>query len=105
MTEDVELYGTLAKVRDNLHGAAMALDELIQQKSKTVLKEYDPEKIKWEDKQGGQKGPFQQTDDTSNAEYKALRQDLEDHKGFIQYKSFQYWVFQNGSTIGRRKKA
>ncbi len=103
MNEETDFYAALAKVRDNFNGAAMALDEIIQQKSKVVLKEYDPEKLKWEDKPGNPaKGPFQQTDDVNNTEYKALRKDLVDHKNFIQYKGFQYWLFQNGATIGRR---
>jgi hypothetical protein len=104
MTEEMDFYETLAKLRDFHNGIAEALDAFIQQKSKVVLKEYDPEKIKWEDKEGI-KGPYQSTDDADNLEYKALRKDLADHKGFIMYKGFQYWVFQNGTTIGRRKKA
>ena len=102
MTEnDVDFYAALAKVRDNFNGAAMALDELIQQRSKTVLKEYDPEKIKWEEKTGP-KGPFQQTEDANNSEYKALRADLAKHDGKMNYKGQFYWVFQNGVTIGRK---
>lgn len=101
---DEQLFEALAKVRDCLAGAADALDALIQQESKTVLKEYEPEKIKWTE-HNGTKGPFQATDDVSNLEYKALQKDVADHKGFLMYKGFQYWLFQNGSTIGRRKKA
>lgn len=101
---DEQLYEALAKMRDFHQGIAEALDNLIQQTSETVLKEYDPEKIKWQDK-NGQKGPYQASDDVNNPEFKALLKDLADHKGFITFKGFQYWVFQNGSTIARRKKA
>jgi hypothetical protein len=101
VSEEIDVYETFAKVRDCLHGAAMALDELVQKKSKVVLKEYDPEKIKWEDKTGP-KGPFQSTDDANNLEYKALRGDLAKHDGKLNVKGKFYWVFQNGTTIGRK---
>jgi hypothetical protein len=101
---DEQLFATLAKLRDGFNGMAMALDELIQQESKTVMKEYDPEKIKWIDANGA-KGPYQKSDDANNLEFKALRKDLADHKGFLQFKGFQYWVMQDGNTIARRKKA
>lgn len=101
---DEQLFEALAKVRDCLSGAADALDTLIQQESKTVLKQYDPEKMRWADKNGA-KGSFQATDDVNSPEYKALQKDLVDHKGFIVFQGFQYWLFENGVTIGRRKKA
>ena len=91
----------LAKLRDSYNDIHKALGNFIQQKSKVVLKEYDPEKIKWEDKTG-QKGPFQSTEDANNPEYKALRKDLADHNGKFNLKGKFYWVFTNGSTIGRK---
>ena len=101
MTEEMELYETLAKMRDFHSGIAEVLDSFIQKKSKVVLKEYDPEKIQWIEAEG-QRGKYQRTDDANNPEYKALRKDLSEHKEFLQYKGFQYWVFQNGVTIGRK---
>lgn len=96
-----DLYATLAKLRDNFNGAAMALDEFIQQKSKAVLQTYDVEKIKWEDRTG-EKGAYQATEDANNSEYKALREDLQKHEGKMNIKGMFYWVFQNGTTIGRK---
>jgi len=101
MSEEIDIYATFAKIRDFHNGIAMAYDELIQQKSKVVLKEYDPEKIKWEDKTGA-KGPFQSSDDVNNSEFKALREDLAKHNGKFNLKGKFYWVFTNGLTIGRK---
>jgi len=101
LSEEIDFYEALAKVRDNLHGAAMALDELVQKKSKVVLKEYDLEKIKW-DKAEGEKGPYEKTDDANSSEYKALRDDLAKHDGKMNIGGKFYWVFKNGTTIGRK---
>jgi len=104
MSEEIDIYATFAKIRDFHNGIAMAYDELIQQKSKVVLKEYDPEKIAWVEAEGP-RGKYQKTADANDPEYKVLRKDLADHKGFINFKGFQYWIFPNGITIGRRRKA
>ena len=96
-----ELYVALAKLRDNFNGAAMALDELIQQQSKAVLQTYDVNKIQWT-KATGQRGEYEQTEDANNPEYKALREDLAKHNGKMNIKGAFYWVFQNGVTIGRK---
>lgn len=100
MSED--LFAALAKLRDCFNGAAMALDEVIQQQSKTVLQTYDVNKIQWT-KATGAKGEYEQTEDANNPEYKALRGDLAKHDGKMNIKGMFYWVFQNGTTIGRKQ--
>ena len=99
---DQDIYEVLAKLRDGFNSIAIALDEYMQKESKVVLKDYDMEKIKWNEATGP-KGPFQQTDDVNNPEYKALREDLAKHSGKMQHQGFFLWVFQNGVTIGRKK--
>ncbi len=88
-------------MRDSFNGLAMVLDEFIQKESKVVLKEYDPEKAKWE-KATGQHGEYEKSDDVNSLEFKALRKDLAEHNGKINHKGMFYWVFQNGTTIGRK---
>ena len=101
-SQNKDFYEVLARLRDLFNGAAEVLDSYIQQQTKVILKEYDPEKIKWENKEG-KKGPFQQSEDFKNAEFNALRKDLGAHNGKLYHKGFFYWVFQNGQTIGRKK--
>lgn len=103
---DEQLFEALAKVRDNLNGAAMALDEFIQQKSKVVLRSYDVSKITWA-KRTGQKGDFELCDAISNkdsSDYKALLEDLNEHKGQVSKDGLFYWLFTDGKTIGRKSQ-
>lgn len=66
------------------------------------FKEYDLEKIAWEDTEGPS-GPYQRTEDVNNEAYKALRKDLKEHNGKFRKAGFFVWVFENGTTIGRKK--
>jgi len=100
---ELEFFEMLAKLRDMHNGIVESLDAFIQKKSKIVLKEYDTEKISW-NKATGPKGEFEQTEDVNNPEYKALRKDLADHNGKFNLKGKFYWVFTNGSTIGRKQQ-
>jgi hypothetical protein len=65
---------------------------------------WSPEKIKWQPKEGG-KGPYEKSEDYNSVDHKALLQDLAAHKGVLQREGMFYWVFENGSTIGRKKVA
>lgn len=96
-----ELYETLAKLRDYHNGIAEALDSFIQAQSKTVLRTYEPDKIKWAEAEG-QHGKYQKSDDANNPEWKALRKDLAEHNGKLFHKGFFYWLFQGSEVIGRK---
>ena len=101
---DEQLFEALAKVRDCLSGAADALDNLIQQQSKSVLQTYDVSKITWATRKGA-KGDFELCDAISNkdsSDYKALLQDLNEHKGQASKAGLFYWLFTDGKTIGRK---
>jgi len=102
-TSDLEFYELLVKLRDFHNGIAEALDSFIQTKSKAVLKEYNVDKIKWVEAEG-QHGKYERSDDANNPEFKALLKDLAEHNGKLTHKGYFYWVFQNGVTIGRKKK-
>jgi len=60
--DETKLFEALAKVRDNLDGAAMALDELIQKQGETLGKEtqkmidFDIAKISWVESRPGKNG-------------------------------------------------
>ena len=62
------------------------------------------EAIKWELQPGlnNPKGPFEKSQDFNNPNHKSLVKKLAAKKGFLRHKSFQYWLYKNGSTVGRR---
>lgn len=74
--------------------------------SKTEVKRqwnWNPEAIKWE-KAEGWKGEFERSEDINNLEFKAMLKDLAEHNGKLTRDGLFYWVFKNGSTVGRKKK-
>jgi len=69
-----------------------------------VLKvEWDPAKIKWEPAEGSS-GPYERSEDVNNPHFKAMLKDLAAHNGKMTRQGLFYWVFQNGSTVGRKKR-
>lgn len=62
ITEEIEFYEMLAKLRDNFNGIAMAIDEVIQKKSKaieekpTTIIDFDIAKINWAETHPGKNG-------------------------------------------------
>jgi hypothetical protein len=88
---------------DNLLQAPQvaALTEATGKGTKTFS--WDPSKIRWEEAEGF-KGRYERTEDINNTEYKAMLKDLAEHKGDLWREGYYYWVFQNGATVGRKKK-
>jgi len=87
-----------------LEAAAVKLKHDVGASPEQVKWTWNPDKIpwKWADKPGP-KGPYEKSEDLNNPEFKAMLKDLQEHKGRLQRNAFFYWVFQNGSTVGRKK--
>jgi hypothetical protein len=64
---------------------------------------WNPDKIKWE-KAEGSKGEFEKSEDFNNPEFKKMLKDLAEHNGKLTRDGVFYWVFKNGSTVGRKKR-
>jgi hypothetical protein len=73
-----------------------------QPPAKKAAKSYDIEKIKWTEAEGSS-GPYLRSEDVNSLDFKALLRDLQAHKGKFRKNGFFYWVFRNGSTVGRKK--
>lgn len=64
---------------------------------------FDPSKIKWKEAQGA-RGLYERSEDVNSLEFKAMLKDLVSHSGKMQRNGYFYWTFQNGSTVGRKKR-
>jgi hypothetical protein len=64
---------------------------------------WDPEQIKWEEAQGTA-GPYQRSEDVNSIEFKAMLKDLQAHDGKLTKEGWFFWVFKNGTTVGRKKR-
>lgn len=61
------------------------------------------EKILWKE-ETGPKGIYFRSEDVNNLEFKSMLRDLQSHKGKMYRNGYFFWVFQNGTTVGRKKK-
>jgi hypothetical protein len=66
---------------------------------------FNASKIKWQDREN-KKGKFQCSEDYNSLDHKALLAFLNEHvpSKCVQSEGFFYWVYPNGSTIGRKLK-
>ena len=65
---------------------------------------WEPDQIKWEEAQGTA-GPYQRSEDANNPEFKLMLKDLAAHNGKLTRDGWFYWTFQNGTTVGRKKRS
>jgi len=77
--------------------------EAARQRIKEKKSLWDASKIKWQEAEGS-KGKYERSEDVSNTEFKAMLKDLASHNGKLSRNGFFYWTFQNGHTIGRKKR-
>ena len=64
---------------------------------------WDPSKIKWEPAEGF-RGEYERSEDFNNREFKKMVRDLARHGGKLTREGYFYWLFENGSTVGRKKR-
>jgi hypothetical protein len=66
---------------------------------------FDANKIQWQDKEN-QNGKFQMSEDINNPDHKALLAFLNEHvpSKCVQSEGQFYWVYPNGTTIGRKPR-
>ena len=106
MDEDLAIF--LEDFLDMLNGMEASIVKMKQQIAKLVgvaeaepKFSWNPDKIKWEKAQGV-KGEFEKSEDVNNPEFKAMLKDLAQHGGRLTRDGVFYWVFKNGSTVGRK---
>ena len=99
MTE--EILEILLDHANALEAAAVNIKQQIARI--TGIKEWDPSKIKWENAEGA-KGPYQHSKDVNNPEHKAMIGDLAAHGGRMTREGYFFWVFEDGSTVGRKER-
>jgi len=60
-------------------------------------------KIKWTEEEGF-RGKYERSEDFDNLDFKAMLKNLQEHNGTMWQSGYFYWVFTNGTTVGRKKK-
>lgn len=98
--DDVATMGLLEFLNAVEAGIATAKHLISQGKG---LDKYDPSKIKWETAEGPS-GPYERSQDVDSRDFKLLVKDLAAHDGKLTKDGFFYWLFKNGSVVGRKRK-
>lgn len=69
---------------------------------------WSPEKIKWVETEGFrgkyERYPGIEEKAESTSDYKALLEDLKRHNGKLTREGWFYWLFEDASTVGRKKR-
>jgi len=106
-TEDLALEA-LTDFFDAVEAGICAARQRIKEKMK-LEPEPDFDQLPWENKTGGEKGPFQQTSEKASQNsslWQALKAKLKENKGFWQNQGFKFWFdMQQETVIDRRKIA
>ena len=104
---DEDFINFIEDFTDFLNGLEASIVKMRMQIEKLVGSEarpkWNPDKIKWE-KTEGWKGSYERSEDVNNPEFKAMLKDLAQHGGKLTKDGHFYWVFKNGSTVGRKKR-
>jgi hypothetical protein len=89
----------------NATEAGIATAKRLIKEAKNINQEptWDPNKIKWKQAQGTS-GSYERSEDLDSQDFKHLVKDLAQHDGKLSKEAYFYWLFQNGSTVGRKKR-
>jgi hypothetical protein len=73
--------------------------------NKGVIEEgnWKPANIQWTVTEGT-KGSYERSEDVDSPDFKSLIKDLAQHDGKLSKDDHFYWLFKNGSTVGRKKR-
>lgn len=64
---------------------------------------WDPNGIAWFEAKGAS-GKYERSEDVNNPQFKEMLKDLAAHGGKLKREGYFYWVFKNGSVVGRKHK-
>jgi len=99
-----ELAESLTDFCNGLEAIVVKLRRQIQTLEETEDKaKWNASKIKWFEAEGF-KGKYQRSEDVNSVDFKNLLKDLAEHNGNLTREGWFYWVFKNGSTVGRKKR-
>ena len=72
-------------------------------KEKQVKWNWNPQNIRWVETEGF-KGKYERYPAEGSKDYFNMLEDLKAHDGRLTREGFFYWVFRDGSTVGRKKR-
>ena len=77
--------------------------EVAKQTIEAAKVEWDSNAIRWVQAEGSS-GPYERTEDVDNPHFRGMLKDLEAHDGKMTRNGYFFWVFRDGTTVGRKKR-
>lgn len=102
MTEQ-KILEILVDLANGLEALAVNVKHQIAQIVEISEPRWNPDKIIWTEATG-EKGIYERSEDVNNLQFKAMLRDLNNHGGKMNRHGHFYWVFKNGSIVGRKKR-
>jgi hypothetical protein len=104
MSEEDAVTAALLEFLNACEAGIAAAKRLIS-KNKGVIEEgnWKPANIQWTVTEGT-KGSYERSEDVNSLDFKLLIKQLAQHGGKLSRDGYFYWLFNNGSTIGRKRK-
>lgn len=93
----------LCDLANGLEAAALGVKHQIRELLRSDEQSWNPIRIKWEQAHGTS-GPYERSEDVDSPDFKSLIKDLDQHDGRLSKDGHFYWLFKNGSTVGRKKR-
>lgn len=84
-------------------GITAAKRQIAENKGVAEEDSWDPAKIQWVVTEGN-KGPYEWSEDVNSTDFRLLGRQLTQHEGKLSRDGYFYWLFTNGSTVGRKKR-
>lgn len=97
---DVDVWDVLFELVNAQEAGITAFKERLK---RTKTEQWDPSKIKWVQAEGN-KGPYERSEDINNLGFKEMLKDIQAHGGKMIRDGYFLWIFQNGTTVGRKRK-
>jgi hypothetical protein len=93
----------LCDLANGLEATALNVRHQIQELLRLAEPSWNPASIKWEQAHGTS-GPYERSEDVDSPDFKSLVKDLNQHDGKLAKGGYFFWLFKNGSTVGRKKR-
>jgi hypothetical protein len=96
---DIEVFDPILQLVNGMEVKIAAFKDQLKGKKET----WDPSMIRW-DQAEGSSGHYEKSSDIANPQFEALLRDLQKHGGKLSRDAFFYWAFEDGKTVGRKKR-
>ena len=99
-----DVAGVLLDLADAFESASVKLRRRCKEFGDKNQCKWNPDDINWVKTQGS-RGEYERSEDLADPQFKTMLKDLTGRGGKALRQGYFYWVFKEGSVVGRKKKS